>query len=95
MGDLTDFKLPKQWRQWCRKARLTRHGRSGQFHHSWWYLKGHGRYWRVNDKGMFQCGDTYDEFDRWALCSIIEVPLPKTEREFCDYVAKLQVTRSG
>lgn len=53
------------------------------------YPRGRGRHWRVNDRGMFQRGDTYAEFDRWALSSIKEVPLPKTKAEFIQAVKAL------
>jgi hypothetical protein len=38
---------------------------------------------------MFQCGDTYERFDRWARCTIHEVPLPKTKAEFLAAVKSL------
>lgn len=52
-------------------------------------MTGRGHHWRVNDHGMFQRGDTYAEFDRWALSSIKEVPLPKTKAEFIQAVKTL------
>ncbi len=78
-------KLPKQWKHWCEKAGLRPHSNrpsSERGEWAWWYLKGHGRVWRINDKGMFQCGDTYADFDRWALCDIEEIPLPQYDKEF-------------
>lgn len=80
-----DSKLPKQWRQWCRKARLKPHGYqvSGRKQYEWFNLIGHGRVWRVDCYGIFQVGDTIEAFDRWALCNpIIGVKIPKTEADF-------------
>lgn len=78
-------KLPKQWRQWCRKARLKPHGGqvTGRQQHEWFNLTGHGRVWRVNCYGIFQVGDKLADFDRWALCDpIVGMNLPQTEAEF-------------
>ena len=86
------MKLPKQWLHWCMKATLkphTYHSPRGYGGYGWFYLKGHGRYWRVDDDASFQCGDTYLEFDRWALCDIVARPLPKTEKEFMQTVKDL------
>lgn len=74
--------LPKQWRDWCASMRLVPHGKRGHGQHQWFYLKGRGHYWRVNCHGMLQCGDLYDDFDRWALCRTTQVELPKTKAEF-------------
>lgn len=70
---------PKQWNHWCRKAGLEAHYKQ---HGPWRYMKGHGRYWRLNDKSVFECGDTYEEFDRWALCTRTQILMPITEAEF-------------
>lgn len=82
------IRLPKQWRHWCAGQRLRPvYGwREG---HVWFYLRGRGHYWRVNDQGMFQRGDNYADFDRWALCDIKELPLPKTKAEFDAAVKEL------
>ena len=81
-------KLPKQWRDWCRSQNLKPMTRSlrGQAQHHWFYLKGHGRVWRVNCYAEFERGDTLQEFNRWALCDIVRQPLPKTKKEFCSAV---------
>lgn len=83
-----DFELPKQWKQWCADSKLLqsesnlrRYGGSSN-RNNWLYLMGHGHVWRVNDKQMLQLGDTYEDFDRWALCAIDELPIPKTREEF-------------
>ncbi len=76
------MKLPKQWRHWCEVEHL-RPMAGGRSHYDWFYLKGHGRVWRVNDKGAFQCGDKLADFDRWALCSIEQYErLPRNMLEF-------------
>lgn len=83
-------KLPKQWKHWCADQHLKRHGTVFDKNKSaWYYLQGRGHYWRVNDKGMFQCGDSYADFDRWALCSIAETPMPLTREAFRQSVRKL------
>ena len=85
-----ETKLPKQWKHWCADQRLTVHGGKRDMCQSQWlYLKGRGHYWRVNCFGMFQRGDTYEDFDRWALCEIKEVPLPKTRAEFRSAISLL------
>jgi len=83
------IKLPKQWKHWCRAARLAPRdsGRRGQY--AWMYLRGRGREWRLNDRGMLQCGDTYADFDRWALCDIREAGAPKSRAEFLATVRDL------
>jgi len=82
-------KLPKQWKYWCRKyglkpyTRWKRRSKYSRSIHSWFYLEGFGRVWRVNCWNEFQVGDLLEEFDRWALCNpIISVEIPKTEKEF-------------
>lgn len=84
------MKLPKQWKHWCADQRLKRHGQVyGKNKSQWHYLQGRGFHWRVNDKGMFQRGDNYEDFDRWALCDIAELPMPRTRAEFRAAVAEL------
>lgn len=83
-GERKKLKLPKQWKQWCyknglRPAATAFPSREG---YNWWTLKGKGHVWRVNCYAQFQCGDTHEEFDRWALCLITESTLPTTEAEF-------------
>lgn len=91
-------KLPKQWKHWCRSAKLVPHSnrpsreRSSR---SWLYLKGHGRMWRVNCHNAFQCGDTYADFDRWALCCIHETPCPTNRAEFLSTVDQLLTMKRG
>lgn len=86
-------KLPKQWKHWCQQAGLRRHGpkgrNKGRYAGAWFYLQGRGRMWRLNCHGRFECGDTYAEFDRWALCTIEDAPRPSTLWEFKATVAEL------
>lgn len=85
--------LPKQWKHWCAVAGLRPDAKRTVPRmapcHSWFYVKGRGRRWRVNDRGMFQCGDTHEDFDRWALCHTEEVPLPQSQKEFLQAVEQL------
>lgn len=88
---MADVTLPKSFRHWCRLARLKPHGGLGRKQYEWYYLKGHGRVWRINCHGEFECGDTYAEFDRWALCTIEKMPLPQTKEAFLAAVTQLLV----
>ena len=90
------MKLPKQWEHWCRDSKLSVHGkRYGKKRTDWFCIKGRGHYWRVNCYGMLERGDTYEQFDRWALCEINEVPMPKTRAEFRAAVRALLATKGG
>lgn len=92
------IKLHKSWKDWCRAAGLRprNKGRDKRgLSHTWFYLHGHGREWRVNCYNMLECGDTYAEFDRWALCDIRSAPMPKTRAEFVATVKKLVASHSS
>lgn len=86
--------LPKQWRHWCKQAGLKPTWKSRR-QYAWYSLKGHGRHWRVafrQKEGyyLFQVGDTYGEFDRWAVCDRIEESsVPKSRDEFISTVKHL------
>ena len=83
-------KLPKQWKDWCKSANLRpSYKRFNKKSYSHMYLKGRGRLWRVSSDWVFQCGDTYEEFDRWALCSITQAPVPKIKTDFLLTVSNL------
>jgi hypothetical protein len=85
-------KLPKQWRDWCTAAKLRPSGWLDKRTYGklrWGYLRGHGRFWRVGWDGTFQCGDKYEDFDRWALCKVSQAPMPKTRDEFVATVRAL------
>lgn len=84
------IKLPKQWKHWVSRANL----RIVDYYNRkpcGYYLKGRGFHWRVNCYGEFERGDTYDEFDRWALCTIDSclVTNIKTYQDFVDAVELL------
>jgi hypothetical protein len=56
---------------------------------AWTSLNGQGRKWRIclrdpcnQDDCIFQAGDTYDDFDRWALSERRDFEIPKTWDEF-------------
>jgi len=93
----SEVKLPKSWKHWCRKAKLKPHprGQDTRQKDAWFYLRGHGRMWRVNCFEMLECGDTYEEFDRWALYHITKVRLPKTELEMLAAVEVLVSEHNG
>lgn len=88
--EIEKLKLPKQWKHWCADQHMRMHGkRYSRGFKGWLYLRGHGYYWRVNCFGMLQCGDTYEEFDRWALCDIAETLMPTTRSDFRAAIKKL------
>ena len=57
--------------------------------YEWFYLKGHGRVWRLNCLNMLQCGDSYADFSKWALCDIEQIPCPTNEAQFLAAVREL------
>ena len=86
----SETKLPtKQWKHWCKSAKLKPHFGSKRDQNNWYYLKGHGRVWRLNCHDQLECGDTYADFDRWALCDIESTAKPKTHTEFMAAVKQL------
>lgn len=90
------IKLPKQWEHWCKDQKLSIHGRKYKKTRTlWFYLQGKGFVWRVNCHGMFQRGDSLVDFDRWALCEIDELPLPKSQNEFREAVKYLASVYKG
>jgi hypothetical protein len=84
------LKLPKQWKHWCRTAGLRPEYRPNSKGAYWSSLNGAGRKWRIALRSadgsqsdcIFQVGDTYDDFDRWALSRRISFEIPKTWAEF-------------
>jgi len=95
------IKLPKQWKHWCKKAGLRPETtfrytdglrRSGR----WMSLNGQGRKWRISLRNtanqndcVFQAGETYEKFDRWARSRRTTFEIPQTWAEFkaaLDYV---------
>lgn len=85
------MKLNKSWKHWCKTSRLVTHSysKNEKRQSAWFSLKGHGHVWRINDQNMFQRGDNYEDFDRWALCSdIYEEPIPQTQQQFKEFVSR-------
>jgi hypothetical protein len=89
--------LPKQWKDWCRRAGLRTMGPRRKWERnwrsSWLYLQGRGHVWRINCYGEFQCGDTHEDFDRWARCYIVYVDFDifKSRDQFVNIVKQLAV----
>jgi hypothetical protein len=79
-----EVKLPKQWKDWCRKSglRAVNSGFKLGRKHDYLNLKGKGRHWRVNCYGEFQCSERYENFDRWANSIIALACVPKSLKEF-------------
>lgn len=92
---LKGFPFPKQWANWCIRLNLRQYGSTKNVRlYDWGYLKGRDHHWRINDQQMLQCGDTYEDHDRWALASIVETPAPKTFKELQHKVnALLEIKR--
>ena len=88
------MRLPKQFKHWCSRAGL-RQRHKGRHASDWHYLKGHGREWRINCHGMLQCGDKYEDFNRWALCNIREADLPTCLNDFINTVNQLVKAHEG
>ena len=84
-------KIPKQWKHWCKSAKLKPQCATYQrYKSSWLYLQGLGHVWRLNCHDQFQIVDRIEDFDRWALCSgIISVSKPASKKEFLNVVACL------
>lgn len=89
------FVLPKQWKNWVRSARLglgkpiKKWDRNMQHH--WINLVGRGHRWRINMYGEFQCGDTLEEFDRWALSNnvFVDIRTIQNRDQFVNIVKQL------
>ena len=85
------YKLPKQWKHWCRKVGLRPEWQPTRKDASWSSLNGRGRKWRIALRSadgpqtdcIFQASvDTLAEFDRWALTERYSFEIPKTWAEF-------------
>ena len=44
---------------------------------------------------MLQCGDKYEDFNRWALCNIREADLPTCLNDFINTVNQLVKAHEG
>lgn len=75
------MKLPKQWRHWCKMVGLRPVSRPRSAW-SWYTLKGHGYFWRVNCIDQFQVSLHYRDFDRWANSTMCTLPLPENKAQF-------------
>ncbi len=80
-------KLPKQWKHWCRKNGLRIKGKYSYI--AAFYPVGYGHHWRLNCHEQFELGDSFEDFDRWALCDIVSVPKPTSLAEFTKAVTHL------
>lgn len=74
------MKLPKQWLHWCRINKLRPEVPRRSY--SRFYLIGHGRRWRVSDRGTLQISEPLADFDRWANSTRGELPMPNTRDAF-------------
>lgn len=88
---MTRVKLPKQWKHWCKKARIQplESGRWSRDQYGYFYLHGCGRYWRVDCNAQLCVSDANRHFDRWANSEVTSAPMPKTEAEFLATVKEL------
>ena len=91
------MKLPKQFKDWIYAAGLRvpnysfNKFRIRRKKHLLYNLKGKGHHWRINCHGELECGDTYVEFDRWALCKITSTDMKqiKNKQQFVSAVNQL------
>ena len=82
------MKLPKQWKHWCKKARLEPESKYSK--HDYIYLIGYNRRWRVNASGIFECSCPLEHFDRWVNSRGAAFDsIPTTELEFLNAVKSL------
>lgn len=90
-----EYKLPKQWKHWVRSAGLglgkprRKWERNMNLH--WINLVGRGHQWRINMYGEFQCGDTNEKFDRWALSNnvFVDFGIFKSRDQFVKIVKQM------
>lgn len=76
-----EFKLPKQWTHWCKKAKLKTK-RNDKYH-----FEGRGFYWRINCYGELQRSCVIEEFNKWGDSLQVTVDrFPRTEDEFVKFV---------
>lgn len=78
------MKLPKQWKHWCKKARIK------CFFKDPCSMIGRDRQWRVNMHSIFECSCPLEHFDRWANSRGAEWDgTPESEHEFLIAVERL------
>jgi hypothetical protein len=74
--------IPLRFSAWCKTAGLGPWSVSRGFPVTNW--RGHGRHWRINDKGEFQMSERFKTFDRWANSLDASCPpdlLPQNARQ--------------
>lgn len=96
------FHLPKQWAHWLTRLNLrpstVRYHKCADGQHRYFYLKGRGFVWRVaynydTSHHYFQRGDTYADFDRWALCKCENhATVPQTFAELKAFIERAETT---
>lgn len=91
------IKLPKQWRHWCRLSNLRPEGGNTRRDSAWMSLNGRGRKWRITLRDVrnpydciFQAGDRYEDFSRWALSNRMDFEIPQTYEEFSLVISRLE-----
>lgn len=85
------IKLPKQWSQWMYKAGLKPASSTKMRGEArLMYMRGKGRWWRVNCLGHFECSEKIYDFDRWANSRAgAYMKIPASQQEFIAAVRAL------
>jgi hypothetical protein len=88
---MSDVKLPKQWKHWCKKAGLRPEstGRWARGRWSYMSLRGRGRRWGITCYNDLRVSEGNATFDRWANSEVALVPVPTTEATFMVAVKEL------
>jgi len=88
---MTHSNMPKQWKRWFKKAGLkSEYSSKLARNYGITYLKGHGRYWRLDDGGYLDMSERFEQFDRWANSLEASVPMDaKNEAGFSKLVERL------
>ena len=88
----TSIKLPKQWKQWLRKAGFKIPPKTyGLGHNPVLYWEGFGRHWRVNCYQDLEVSKTFDQFDRWANSTFFSTQgIPQTKEEFLQRITYMR-----
>lgn len=89
-----EYEPPKQWRHWVKKFGLSFNADAHELRHRPYggdrYLKGHGRYWRLDYAGNLDMSEPFEEFDRWANSLELSVPMTaKNQGEFALLVERM------
>lgn len=79
------MELPKQFNHWVKSAKLKPTYSDRKY--GIFYLKGNGRYWRINCNGDIDVTESYEKFDRYANSTLFSVQFtPKTKGEFIEFI---------